>query len=64
MEVVKEYWLFLDETNILAVFETLQECLEWKPSEPVSSPRILRIKKLVDGSFRRQMIPVSADIYR
>lgn len=63
MEIVKEYWIFMDETNILAVFETLQECLEWRPSEPVSSPRILRMKKLVNGSFRRQLIPVSGEMY-
>lgn len=64
MEVVREYWIFMNETDILGVFETLQECLEWKPMQSLSNPRILRMKKRADGSFTSQTILVNAEMYR
>ena len=63
MEVLQEYWILLDNTDILAVFSTLQECLLWKPPGEILNPNILRVKQMVDGTFRKQAISVNPDIY-
>jgi len=53
----------MDETDILGIFETLQECLEWKPLTPVKNPNILRVKQFQDGSFRYQRITLNSEMY-
>jgi hypothetical protein len=63
MEVIQEYWVFMDETDILGIFETIQECLEWKPLTPVKNPNILRVKQFQDGSFRYQRITLNSEMY-
>jgi hypothetical protein len=60
---IKEYWILMDKKEILAIFETLQECLCWKPSFPVEEPHIIRIKHLADGSFRQQVLQIAPSIF-
>ena len=63
MDFPKEYWILLDNKEILAVFQTVQECLCWQPQTPLSSPSILRVKEKDDGSFTKQVIAVNPDVY-
>lgn len=55
-EVEKEYWVLMDETEILGVFETLQECLLFVSSTQVRNAKVQRVKKYTDGTFRHQKI--------
>ena len=63
MESVKEYWVFLEEKEILAIFETLQECLCWKPAIRLLNPSILRVKHLPSGVFHKQNILVNPSLF-
>lgn len=61
---MKEYYILQMGTTILAVFETLEECLIWKPSSELDQdPVIQRVKRWPDGRFTVQMILVKASVF-
>jgi hypothetical protein len=61
---MKEYYILQIGQTILGVFETLQECLCWRPQEPVQEdPSILRVKHKDDNTFSIQTILVKASVY-
>lgn len=58
-----EYWILLDDKDILAVFSTLQECLCWRPEFSPKNPTILRMKMKEDHTFSRQIIFLDSKVF-
>ncbi len=51
-------------TTILGVFETLEECLTWKPSSDLlEDPVIHRVKRWPDGRFTVQLVLIKASVF-
>jgi hypothetical protein len=58
---MKEYYILVEAGDIFGVFETLEECLTWKPTRKLEKDTLVikRIKRHDDNTFSTQLIYVN-----
>jgi hypothetical protein len=58
-----EYYVLMEDQNIVSIFHSLMDALSWKPPRKLSDPLVIHKIREDNGTFITQKIQVSPLIY-
>ena len=58
-----EYYVLMEDQNIVSIFHSLMDALSWKPPRKLSDPLVIHKIREDNGTFTTQKIQVNPLIY-
>jgi hypothetical protein len=63
MVVMGEYYVLMEDQNIVSIFHSLMDALSWKPPRKLNDPLVIHKIREENGMFITQKIQVNPLIY-
>ena len=63
MVVMGEYYVLMEDQNIVSIFHSLMDALSWKPPRKLKDPLVIHKIREDNGIFITQKIQVNPLIY-